>query len=87
MDLVNGYLKKFDKNAPPLGNLQISEKISLATTKLTVRGITMEVGVVSLEGKTADFLLSAPMRLPPPGTDLLQVYRQLLLWNNFQTGE
>ncbi|MGC8937163.1 MAG: hypothetical protein ACP5KV_07385, partial [Candidatus Methanomethylicaceae archaeon] len=27
------------------------------------------------------------MRLPPPGTDLLQVYRQLLLWNNFQTGE
>ena len=87
IELVNGYLGKFDKNAPPLGNPQLLEKISIANTKLNYRGINMEVGVVLPEGKPADLILSAGVRLPPPGTNLLPVYQQLLLWNNFQTSE
>ncbi len=87
IDLVNEYLKKFDKSTPPLGNPQVAEKLSIANTKLNYRGINMEVGVVLPEGKPADLILSAGVRLPPPGTNLLPVYQQLLLWNNFQTSE
>lgn len=90
IDLVNGYLKKFDKNIPPLGYppfSEVSEKVSIINTKLTYRGINMEAGVVLPEGKSADLLLSAAVRLPPPGTDLPPVYRQLLLWNNLQTSD
>jgi hypothetical protein len=87
IDLVNGYLGKFDKSIPPLGDPQVAEKLSIANTKLKYRGINVEVGVVLPEGKPADLILSAGVRLPPPGTNLLPVYQQLLLWNNFQTSE
>lgn len=87
IELVNGYLGKFDKSIPPLGDPQVAEKLSIANTKLKYRGINVEAGVILPEGKSADLILSAGVRLPPPGTNLLPVYQQLLLWNNFQTSE
>lgn len=86
VDSVNGYLQKFDAKITEKPR-NIGKEGFLARTKFTYRNITMEVMVLLPDGKTSvDLMLSAAVRQPPPGTNLLPIYQQLLLWNNLMTG-
>lgn len=85
INLINEYLKKFDPKIEILKVITGTGKLLLASTKLSYKGIHMELGVILPEGGKPDLIITAPLRLPPPGTNLLPVYQQLLRWNFFQT--
>jgi len=85
INIINEYLKKFDPKAESLKIIEGTGKLLIASTKLFYKGIHMELGVFLPEGGKPDLIITAPLRLPPPGTNLLPVYQQLLRWNFFQT--
>jgi hypothetical protein len=87
VDMINGYLKKFDAKIKPLEKPQEKEGTFIATTTLTYRGISMLAWAIQVKGRMPDQVILAPLTKPPAGANLLQIYTQLLLWNHLATGE
>jgi len=78
---IDGYLKKLDSSISPL-----SEKnTSVATTSLSYANIRTEVIVIKPKGQTKSDLIFSAALVPLPKTNLLPLFRQLLVWNNLQT--
>lgn len=81
--VINGYLKKFDDRISPM-----SEKMGdmpMASTMLSYANIKTEIAVVKPKGQTTSDLIFSAAVCPLPKENLLPFYRQLLVWNNFQT--
>ncbi|MFQ6081081.1 MAG: hypothetical protein ACE5OW_05390 [Candidatus Bathyarchaeia archaeon] len=84
VNLINGYLKKLDSRISPLSEKMMGD-MPMASTVLSYANIKTEVAVVKPKGQAwSDMIFSAAV-CPLPKENLLPFYRQLLVWNNFQT--
>lgn len=81
---INSYLKMIDPSISPISDKTVGD-IPAANTQLSYANIRIEVAVVKPKGQTrSDLILSAAV-CPLPKENLLPFFRQLLVWNNFQT--
>ncbi len=82
--LINGYLKKLDSRVSPLSEKMMGD-MPMASTDISYANIKTEVAVVKPKGQTWSDLIFSAAVCPLPKVNLLPFYRQLLVWNNFQT--
>jgi len=82
--LINDYLKKFDSRISPLSE-KMTGDMPMASTYLSYANIKTEVAVIKPKGQTWSDLIFSAAVCPLPKENLLPFYRQLLVWNNFQT--
>jgi len=81
---INGFLKKFDSRITPLSEA-VAVDMLMANTSYSYANIKTEVFVVKPKGQAGtDLIFSTPV-CSLPKENLLPFYRQLLVWNNFQT--
>lgn len=81
---INSYLKMIDPSVSPISDKMVGD-IPATNTQLSYANIRIEVIVAKPKGQTkSDLILSAAV-CPLPKENLLPFYRQLLVWNNFQT--
>jgi hypothetical protein len=81
---INDFLKKLDSRITPLSEAVASDML-MASTSFLYANIKTEVIVVKPKGQTGtDLIFSTPV-CSLPKENLLPFYRQLLVWNNFQT--
>lgn len=78
---IDGYLKKLDSSISPLSETNTS----VANTSFTYANIRTEVIVIKPKGQTNSDLIFSAALVPLPKTNLLPLFRQLLVWNNLQT--
>lgn len=81
---INGYLKKLDSIISSLSEKAMSDML-IASTNLSYANIRTEVAVIQPKGQTRSDLIFSAAVCPLPKKNLLPFYRQLLVWNNFQT--
>lgn len=82
--LINGYLKKLDSRISPLSE-KMTGDMPVASAVLSYANIKTEVAVVKPKGQTRSDLIFSAAVCPLPRENLLPFFRQLLVWNNFQT--
>ena len=82
--VINGYLKKLDSRISPMSEGTRGDML-MASTVLSYANIKTEVAVVKPKGQTRSDLIFSAAVCPLPKENLLPFYRQLLVWNNFQT--
>lgn len=81
---INGYLKKIDPSVSPISDKTVGD-IPAASTQLSYANIRIEVAVVKPKDQTGSDLIFSAAVCPLPKENLLPFFRQLLVWNNFQT--
>lgn len=82
--LINGFLKKIDPSVSSMPDRAVGDMLAVST-KLSYANVKMEVAVVKPKGQTRSDLIFSAAVCPLPKENLLPFFRQLLVWNNFQT--
>jgi len=81
---VGEYSKKFSGRTPSFSE-QSTPDLQIASTTVSYANIGTQVAVVLPKGQSSPDVIFSAGVCPLPKENLLAFYRQLLVWNNFQT--
>lgn len=82
---INRYLKKIDPSISPLPE-KVTGEMPMASTFISYVNVRTQVAVVKPKGQEGSDLIFSASVCKLPKENLLPFYRQLLIWNVFQTG-
>jgi hypothetical protein len=81
---MSEYVKKFSGSTPSFSEQSTSD-LQMASTTVSYANIGTLVAVVQPKGQTSPDVIFSAAVCPLPKENLLPFFRQLLVWNNFQT--
>jgi len=81
---MSEYLKKFSGSTPSFSE-QSTQDLQITSTTVSYANIGTQVAVVLPKGQSSPDVIFSAGVCPLPKENLLAFYRQLLVWNNFQT--
>jgi len=81
---VGEYIKKFSGSTPSFSE-QSTPDLQMASTSVSYANIGTQVAIVLPKGQSSPDVIFSAGVCPLPKENLLPFFRQLLVWNNFQT--
>jgi hypothetical protein len=81
---IGEYLKRF-AGKPASFSDQSNPDMQISTTKVTYGNIETQVFIIQPKAQTSPDVIFSVGVFPLPKENLLPLYRQLLVWNYFQT--